>query len=96
MYFPRELWRTIKDYQIDYKKHHWRKYKPLIKYFNGRYSEIFSRWTFFPPSNNTNDMQNEFEYYRPTPNLELTTICWNIKGSGGWWCGYGWRTNHHL
>ena len=29
----------------------------------------------------------------PTPNLELTSITWNINANenGGWFCGYGWR-----
>ena len=35
MYFPDDLWKIIKDYQIDHKKHHHRKLKLCHK-------EIFS------------------------------------------------------
>ena len=30
------------------------------------------------------------------PNLELTSITWNVKGTGGWWCGYGWKKHPNL
>ena len=35
MYFPEELWRIVRDYQIEYKKHHQIKFKDvtgLIKF----------------------------------------------------------------
>lgn len=93
MYFPEDIWLIIKLYQIDYLKHHSKKYKPIITYFNGLFKEIFTRWTYFPPLKNTNDMFNEFVTFTPRPNLQLTSICFNINANknGGWWCGYGWE-----
>ena len=29
-------------------------------------------------------------HWVPPPNLPLTSITWSPKGTGGWWCGYGW------
>ena len=40
-----EIWRIIKDYLIDYKKHHMIKYKPIIKVFNNMFTEMYERWT---------------------------------------------------
>ncbi len=74
--------------------------------------EIYERWAHPPPNiwKNTNDIIRE-EYlnrgrplaphnapsrWAPSPNLELTSITWNVKGTGGWWCGYGWRNYPNL
>ena len=91
IYFPKELWRIIKDYQIDYKAHHVIKNKINICRFHNRLGPIYTRWTLFPPPRNTSQMQNQ--NYNLPAGLELTTICWNIRGNsnGGWYCGYGWK-----
>ena len=65
------------------------------------YEEVFERWTLFPPWPNTNDIiRAEYLHWRnewaPPPNLPLTSITWNIKGTGGWWCGYGWKKHPNL
>ena len=97
---PDELWRIIKDFFIDYKKHHKIKMNIILENdINNRFVEIYSRWTLFPPFPNTSDIIR-YEYnglhcdWTPDPNLELVSITkWpkgNINGSG-WWCGYGWR-----
>jgi hypothetical protein len=88
MYFPNELWRIIKDFMIDYKFHHNLKYNKIIKHFDNNYGEILERWTTFPPLKSTDEMQHEFNYIKP--GLILTSICWNIRDTGKWWCGYGW------
>jgi len=89
-YFPDELWRIIKDYQIEYFKHHSIKMKSLLQQIQGNYGELFQVWRLFPPQKNTSDFLQEFSSCQPVPNLVLTTITWNVKGTGGWWCGYGW------
>ena len=100
MWFPEGIWRIIKDYQIKYKKHHFIKmYRILNKFIKYRHGGDYYRWTYFPPWNNTNDIIRD-EYingirdisWAPPPNLELTSITWNINANenGGWWCGYGW------
>ena len=90
MYFPNELWRIIKGFQIDYKKHH------IIQMSNCLYSEIYERWTHFPVWPNTNDIiRDEYLHWRnewaPRPNLPLVSITYNVVGNGGWWGGYGWE-----
>ncbi len=93
IYFPKELWRIIKDYQIDYKAHHVIKNVINMCYINNKLGPIYTRWTLFPPPINTSQMQHEAFYKKPTPGLKLTTICWNIRANsnGGWYCGYGWK-----
>jgi len=86
-----EIWRIIKDYLIDYKKHHMVKYKPIIKVFNNMFKEMYERWTSFPIWQNTNDIIRD--EINPVPNISdipLTSVCYNVKSKGGWWCGYGW------
>ena len=100
--FPDELWNLIKDFTFDksfWEKLHKHKMKHILKPINGYYKEIYIRWTHFPPWPNTNDIiraeyaNNNFRFieYAPRPNLPLTSICYNVKGNGGWWCGYGWQ-----
>jgi len=73
---------------------------PLPNFCWIRYPE-YERWTLFPPPHNTNEIiRNEgldLDAYNinpsnwaPPPNLPLTSITWSPKGTGGWWCGYGW------
>jgi hypothetical protein len=97
--FPDELWRIIKDFVIDYKKHHIIKMKPILENdINNRFIEIYTRWTLFPPWPNTNDIIiDEYmgrESMGPRPDLELVSIekypNTNINTTG-WWCGYGWQ-----
>ena len=101
MWFPEGIWKIIKEYQIEYKKHHFIKmYKILNKFIKYRHGGEFYRWTHFPPWPNTNDMIREEIYtYGWTSNLELTSITYNPNGNnnGGWWCGYGWKKfNNHI
>ena len=47
-YIPDELWRLIKDFLIDWKKHHSIKMKPIFENeINGLYGPICERWTNF-------------------------------------------------
>ena len=101
MWLPEGIWKIIKEYQIEYKKHHFIKmYKILNKFIKYRHGGEFYRWTHFPPWPNTNDMIREELYtYGWRSNLELTSITYNPNGNnnGGWWCGYGWKKfNNHI
>ena len=97
---PDEIWDLIKDFTFDWKRSHKQKMKLARLEINGRYEEVYKRWTHFPPWPNTTDIilaeyvGNERLPYAPIPNLELTSIIrWpntNISSSG-WWCGYGWK-----
>jgi len=96
MYFPDELWRIIKSFQIDYKKHHIIQMSNCLEKINGLYGEIYERWTHFPVWPNTNDIiRAEYLHWRnewaPRPNLPLVSITFNVKNNGGWWGGYGWE-----
>ena len=102
---PDELWGLIKDFTLDWKRSHKQKMKETLTIINGLYEEIYKRWTYFPPWPNTNDIIRD-EYtlgvrdisWAPRPNLELTSITWNINANenGGWWCGYGWKRHPNL
>ena len=110
MWFPKGIWRIIRDYQIEYKKHHFIKmYRILNKFIKYRHGGEYYRWTYFPPWPNTNDIIEEEYQIRvpldipqqvgPKPNLSLTSITYNPNGNnnGGWWCGYGWKKfNNHI
>ena len=92
LYFPTELWKIIKEFQINYKKHHSLKMQIIMNDINNLYGEMYERWTNFPPWANTNDIiRDERRPVPNAPNLPLTSICYNIKGNHGWWCGYGWK-----
>jgi len=87
----KEIWIIIKDFLIDYKKHHIIKYKPIIKVFNNMFKEMYQRWTPFPIWQNTNDIiRDELSPVPNIPDIPLTSVCYNVKSNGGWWCGYGW------
>ena len=95
---PDELWNLIKQFLLDYKKYHQIKMKPILeKYINKRFTEKYERWTLFPPWKNTSDIireeyqMNNLLQWVPEPDLSLTSICYNVRGTGGWWCGYGWK-----
>ena len=100
--FPDEIWKYILDFVFDWKRTHMKKLDDVFGMMyicSEEWGEIYERWTHFPPFPNTNDIiraayaNNNYRLieYAPTPNLELTSITWNVKGTGGWWCGYGWR-----
>ena len=107
---PDEIWDYIKEFTLDWKLTHKQKMKHIFetekvdKYGHiekwGR--SIYRRWTYFPPWPNTNDIilaeyvDNERLPYAPPANLPLTSICWNPKGTGGYWCGYGWTRAEQL
>lgn len=94
---PDELWGLIKEFTLDWKHSHKQKMKSTLTSLDGLYEEVYKRWTYFPPWPNTNDIITA-EYaarawrmdWAPRPNLKLSSITWNPKGTGGWWCGYGW------
>jgi hypothetical protein len=93
---PDEIWDYIKEFTLDWKRTHKQKMKPILqKGIPFCYTPIYKRWTHFPPWPNTNDIiRAEYlvhTHYAPRPNLPLTSITWNPKGTGGWWCEYGWR-----
>ena len=100
---PDEIWVLIKNFIFDYKKYYREKMRVIFENeIKCRFIPEYERWTYFQPWQNTNDII-KFEYggntrlhYAPPPNLELTSITWNVNEvSGGWWCGYGWKYNHN-
>lgn len=104
MELPDEIWDYIKLFALNWKRSHKEKFRKCLTQRFGvkkHNREIYERWTHFPPWHNTNDIINA-EYnihrieYAPRPNLELTSITWNVKGTGGWWCGYGWKKHPNL
>ena len=101
--FPDEIWKYILDFVFDWKRTHMKKLDDVFGMMyicSEEWGEIYERWTSPPPNiwRNTNDIIREeylnretfFFDWTPPPNLELTSITWNLKGTGGWWCGYGW------
>ena len=104
---PDEIWNYIKEFALDWKSSHKRKMKPILENnIVECYKEVYERWTYRPPVwQNTNDIIRD-EYtlgvrdisWAPPPNLELTSITWNINSNkqGGWWCGYGWKPHPNL
>jgi len=100
---PDEIWNYIKEFALDWKSSHKRKMKPILENnIVECYKEVYERWTHFPPWPNTNDIIiAEYEHRRysaaPIANLPLTSITWNVSGTGGWWCGYGWaKKNRYI
>lgn len=99
MRLPDEIWRLIKDYAFNWKRSHKKKIQPILQHIDGLFGEILTRWVTFPPFQNTNDIiRHEYTGVRrwdwvPQPNLQLTSITWNINYNnyGGWWAGYGWN-----
>ena len=97
---PDEIWNYIKDFVFDWKRSHKQKlHKVLFTFpnFCWKMKPIYKCWGVFPPLQNTNDIIRD-EYYgvlagpfTPPPNLVLTSICYNLQGNEGWWCGYGWE-----
>ena len=93
---PDEIWNHILEFTLDWKISHKRKMKPILENnIVECYKEVYERWTHFPPWPNTNDIIiAEYQHRRysaaPIPNLPLTSITWNVSGTGGHWCGYGW------
>ena len=102
MELPDEIWNYILEFTLDWKRTHKQKFKKILESnIDNCYHEIYTRWTYFPPWPNTNDIilaeyvNNERLPYAPPPGLPLASITWNVNsnGNGGWWCGYGWRKN---
>ena len=100
---PDEIWSYIKEFVFNWKRSHKLKMESAFKHLiNGMFKERYERWTHFPPWSNTNDIIRDeypgpvasWQIGRPLPNLPLTSITWNVEGSGGWWCGYGWQKCH--
>tara|TARA_A100000164_G_C21429147_1_gene550213 strand:+ start:224 stop:577 length:354 start_codon:yes stop_codon:yes gene_type:complete len=103
--FPKKIWSIIKNFQINYKNHHEIKMKIILENdINNRFVEEYTRWTYFPPWPNTNDiirdeyLHRPWHIYSPTPNLKLTSITWNPNGNenGGWYSGYGWKKTEKI
>ena len=96
---PDEIWGLIKEFAINWKKSHMKKFNFVNNAIKNLHfgKPLYERWTY-PPIvwQNTNDIiineyaNNDRIPYAPPPNLPLTSITWNVKGTGGWWCGYGW------
>tara|TARA_B110000003_G_scaffold25175_1_gene23897 strand:+ start:7727 stop:8044 length:318 start_codon:yes stop_codon:yes gene_type:complete len=101
---PDEIWNYIKEFALDWKSSHKRKMKPILENnIVECYKEIYERWTYSHPVwQNTTDIilaeyvNNERLRYAPPPGLPLTSITWNVKGTGGWWCGYGWAKKRYI
>jgi len=108
MELPDEIWGLIKEYTFDWTIPHKKKMESTLQHIDGLFEEVYSRWTTFPPLQNTNDIiRHEYAGVRrwdwaPRPHLQLTSLTWNINSNnnGGWWAGYGWHrkgeTNAYL
>ena len=106
MEFPDEIWDYIKEFALNWKRSHKKKFRYCTGNLLFESGEIYKRWTYPPPVwQNTNDIIRD-EYingirdisWAPPPNLELTSITWNVNANdnGGWWCGYGWKRHPNL
>ena len=101
---PDEIWNHILEFTLDWKISHKRKMKPILENnIVECYKEIYERWTYSHPVwQNTTDIiladyvNNERLRYAPPPGSPLTSITWNVKGTGGWWCGYGWAKKRYI
>ena len=62
--FPDELWEIIKDYQIEYKKHHKKKFKDVVGLiiFHKKLNESFSRNAFWDLTGQFRFHLGSFEY----------------------------------
>lgn len=101
MEFPDEIWKIVKDYQIDYKKHHSIQMSYSLEKINDLYSEIYERWILFPPYSNTSDIiraeyPDWYTSWAPRPNLPLVSITYNATGNHGWRAGYGWGKKENI
>ena len=98
VWFPDELWRLIKAFQIQHRKHHQVRSAGYLKDIDGLYGTIYKRWVQFPPYASTDDiLRAEYFHWRtdsgPPPGLPLVSITYNIKSNGGYYAGYGWTKN---
>ena len=92
MEFPDELWKIVKDYQIDHKKHHKRNMEPCLDYINGLYSEVYLYSSVFPTLGYGSEVvggEND-GLWVPLQNLPVTIVGWNLNGRQKWWYGFGW------
>lgn len=106
MELPDEIWDYIKEFTFDWKRTHKEKFRYCTGNLLFESGEIYERWTYPPPVwQNTNDIiRDEYTHgvrdisWAPRPNLELTSITWNVNANenGGWWCGYGWKRHPNL
>jgi len=99
---PDEIWNYILEFAFDWQRSHKKKMKPILKNnIVECYKEFYERWTYPPPvwQNTTDIILAEYVdngrnlAFAPPAGLPLTSITWNVKGNGGWWCGYGWEKN---
>ena len=85
MFFPDELWYIVKNFLIDYKKHHKNKLKNIISHFENNYGEIIQIRAITPFEKN-----NYISIYSHIkPDLKLSSISYCRK-TGNFWFGYGW------
>ena len=96
---PEEIWKLVKYYLLDWRKHHELKLKPILKReINNKFREIYKRYTLRPVPNNTNIILRNY-YFNwsigiiPRPNLTLTSITSKINNYNiiDLWAGYGWE-----
>ena len=94
MELPDEIWKIIKEYQIDYKIKHKRNMCSSLKDINGLYGEyVLYHTNLFGDIYNLND---RFNSLWARHNLCITSIGWNLKGQNKWWYGYGWKRHPNL
>lgn len=91
MEFPNELWKIVKDYQIDYKKHK-RKMRPSLKYINGLYCEYETYYT--DSFRGIYKLSDRFNSMWARHNLCISSVGWNLEGRKQWWYGFGWKKKH--
>jgi hypothetical protein len=94
MELPDELWKIVKDYQIDHKKHHKRNMEPCLEYIDGLYSEVYLYSSVFPSLQYREGEEVDFGendgLWVPLQNLPVTVVGRNLKGRQKWWYGFGW------
>ena len=103
MELPNEIWDYIKEFTFDWKRSHKQKFRKCLTYRFGvkkESREIYERWTHFQVKIQLISLGGTLGGWRidfaPRPNLELTSITWNVSGTGGFWCGYGWKRHPNL
>ncbi len=93
MELPDELWKIVKDYQIDHKKHHKINMESCLDYIDGLYKEVYLYSSVFPSIQyREEEVGGENDVYRSyhIQNLPVTIVGWNLKGKQKWWYGFGW------
>ena len=91
MELPEELWKIIKEYQIDYSIKHKRNMRPSLKHINGLYCEYKTYYT--DSFRGLYSLNDRFNSLWARHNLCISSVGWNLNGQNKWWYGFGWKKN---